>query len=821
MGASRTAGCFTVGRILELLAVLTLSLSVVGLVATRLGMFDAPPIWMAGLLMTVLYHRVTADSPSLLIARVPAWHVLVVLVVGLLFRLTPDAYILGGQDQGVYVNMAMHLARTGDLIPVDPIAATITDPVVRDAYLKSNYFPGYLPGVYATPTGLVFQFYHLFPIWLALFGDGSGPEVAVYGLTFLSLLSLLFMQRLAHQITGSMHAGLVAGLLLATNPLHAFFSRFPVTEVPTLAFSLMSFAFLLAYWNGADGTNARRAIFLSVSALAMMFMTRISGFMYLPFLLALLLSVLLFDADTGRRKGILVWASAIVVAYVFSVLYGLTWSAPYARDIYHASFGAVLGPHWKWLLVVLLLGVFASSMAIWALSLREGTAAPLRKAAAFGAALLPWLALGLAVLGAYKAYRLGFTDAYAADPWLARFAISHQGWLSVFSTALGASVLYLSPFVLLGFFVAAFKVRKNPVLLALLLFVVCFLGIATTLNWKVYYQPYYARYLLSEFVPYAILLVVCVWASLDKGRMRALLGGLLLAGGLSSIALSAGQLGKSEHEGVAASLEQLTSRFDAGDLVLIDAVLGSPTASELKTALLFTKALNVATVSNADLVDGNHLAELTRPFDEAYLITGRDGPFKHFSEVEFVHFTEWAFVHGASPPLALWLRNDGRLRILKFVGASSKATGRMSFGSHRGDTSVLGSGWSGPEPWGVWSNSQSGRLSLGAASLDYAKMKAPLLLITGRLYITPKAPTQRINVLVNGKPALGVVVNYPQTKVTLAVPLPPGTDEAQELEIQTPDAISPAQLGYSGDARALAFGLETIELREAESISKK
>jgi hypothetical protein len=417
-------------------------------------------------------------------------------------------------------------------------------------------------------------------------------------------------------------------------------------------------------------------------------------------------------------------------------------------------------------------------------------------------------------LGAYKAYRLGFTDTYAADPWLGQlFKISHQGWRSVFSTTLGAALVYLSPFILCAFFVAGFKAKGNYILLLLLFFVVCFLGFSTTLGWKVFYQPYYARYMLSEFVPYLILFVVCTWSSLARGKPRLRLGSLLLAGSLFTVGLSVAQLGKSEHEGVATSLEHLANKFDSGDLVMVDIGLGAPSASELKTALLFTEGLKVATVSNADLLNGDYIAALTQPFKENYLVTTNEGPISEFNEVEFVHFTQWAFVHGAGPPFEIWPRIDNELRVLKYVGSTKRKRRRMSFGKQKLDNAALVAGWSAPEVWGVWSDSKSGHLSL--ANLDLGGARNPILSIDGRVYVTAKAPRQRINVLVNGKSVLSKTVAYPQERVTLIVPLPVGASAVPELEIQTPDAISPAQLGHSGDLRELSFGLEKLELREA------
>src|SRR3546814_12503536 len=118
-------------RWLELLAVLVVTVSVIGLVAARLGMFNAAPIWVSGILLAYGYHCWTACSPRLSLCLVPTWHVIAVVGIGLLFRLSPYAWILGGQDQGVYVNMAMELAHTGGIDTVHDILAQIIDPIIR------------------------------------------------------------------------------------------------------------------------------------------------------------------------------------------------------------------------------------------------------------------------------------------------------------------------------------------------------------------------------------------------------------------------------------------------------------------------------------------------------------------------------------------------------------------------------------------------------------------------------------------------------------------------------------------------------------------
>src|SRR3546814_16208216 len=65
-------------RWLELLAVLVVTVSVIGLVAARLGMFNAAPIWVSGILLAYGYHCWTACSPRLSLCLVPTWHVIAV-----------------------------------------------------------------------------------------------------------------------------------------------------------------------------------------------------------------------------------------------------------------------------------------------------------------------------------------------------------------------------------------------------------------------------------------------------------------------------------------------------------------------------------------------------------------------------------------------------------------------------------------------------------------------------------------------------------------------------------------------------------------------
>ena len=250
-----------VDRLLELVVVWVLAISGIGLLATVFGYFLVPQIVLAATLSTGIYawrvKRVEASDAK----WAPKWtHVVLLLLVCLFFRVPAFNYVLGGQDEGLYVNMAHYIERTGGIDVRDTVLEKLQGSPFVERYLSENRhiraYSGplaggdFVAGVYVkgpTDSRLSFQFYHLFPIWMALFDGLLGGAFAVYALTFFSLLSLVFMHRLALVMTDSARAALIAGLLLAVNPLHAFFSKFPVTEVPTLAFSLVGFTYLAMF----------------------------------------------------------------------------------------------------------------------------------------------------------------------------------------------------------------------------------------------------------------------------------------------------------------------------------------------------------------------------------------------------------------------------------------------------------------------------------------------------------------------------------------------------------------------------------------------
>jgi len=212
--------------------------SISALILAYLGAFSVARLALLGLLFSLALIPVLLRSgarplfsPSragCLLAPV----LLLGLGAALFFR--PVPYIFGGWDPGVYVNTAGHLAREGTIFPVDRTAADLEpEDVLRLAWRHSTGYPEKYPGFrYSSPeTGrLIPEFYHLFPVWMAVLYSWGGLG-GLFCLTPLAGLAALAAFYLALRELWGARAALAAGLLLAFNVAQIWQARFPTAEM--------------------------------------------------------------------------------------------------------------------------------------------------------------------------------------------------------------------------------------------------------------------------------------------------------------------------------------------------------------------------------------------------------------------------------------------------------------------------------------------------------------------------------------------------------------------------------------------------------------
>ena len=840
MGRTLGGGNGLVDRVLEWVVVWVLLASGLGVAATLVHHFLAPQVCIAATLLTGIYAWSTRGRrSSIRQAGAKPKHMILLILVCLFFRLPAFNYVLGGQDEGVYVNMANYIERTGSLVvwdtPLDKLQGTpfvqpyLDENRVMPAHPELSKMEAYVNGIYVrSHQGNVFdfQFYHLFSVWMALFAGVFGSTFAVYALTLFALLSVVFMYRLTLVLTSSSRAALIAGLLLALNPLHAFFSKFPVTEVPTLAFSLMGFTYLALFWRAEDGSRYRRWLLLSMLSFGALFMTRISGFMYVPFLIVVAVASAANDADRTRRNYMQLWVLGVVALYAVSVAYGLRWSRQYAVDIYRASFERLFPAHWQVgvaALVVVVVVVWAGLAALAQTGMRPRIdrfiIAPLRRVIA------PIVLISLA-LGIYKIYQLGWTTHYQGDVWLdTQWGLAGSHWRAVKASSLAALFVYTGPLLPLAFLGLVLRRQDEPRIEFLRLFVAGFFVYIVLLQWTVPYGPYYARYLLSEAVPYMLLFTVVAWACMPKNGVRRILSAILAITLIYSVTATAGQLGKNESEGVYQSLTQLLAPVDKGDIILLDTLelgAGMPDNNELKTPIVFTFGLTAVTVSGASLADHAYIAALNARYDDVFLISPSAVAPEGFDSMGSTRLRVKAYEWSHSFPHQLFMREDARLFLYRLVRPIFPLGHPESFKAPGAWNEWLTSGWSDPEIGGVWSSGTHAEITVDPRELSRVVQGIRLNFEVNGL-VTARHPRQRIQVSVNGMAAGTHEMVYPinQMKFDVVVPAAEMTSpNGIRIAFDLPDAASPQSIGMNSDPRVLGIQLQTLTASPLDSASQ-
>ena len=528
-------------RVFDFLILSVVCISYASVALLALDAFDGRLAAIAGLLLaTAGRHFLPATfDPEHASAGKPVFAViLVVLLAALLFRAEPFLPMHGGQDQGVYVSMSAHLQREGSVFIDDPLPATLPDQRLRDIYDEAlperrGFGHHVQPGVYYSHTrgAYVFQFYHLHPLWMATFAELFGDGARFYALTFFSLLSIAGICLLVLEITGARAAALAAGLLLAVNPLHVFFSRLHVTEIVALAFSAIGFYYLARAARGvqraAPPASTAALGVLSALSLALVFFVRITGFLYLP-LLVLVYGLGLWWTTQQRpayTRQVVAYGGLVAGLYAISVLYGLYYSPVYSPVIYGWRFAGLLGTYWKEILALVSLGTVAAA-AILPFAVRSDVA---RRRLAFAARPGLWIglagaAIALGIAGSlHEAYVIGFTDRYTYVPHYTRFGIVGAGAPIFWQTGAVGWLLYTSPLLALVAIAGVHRApRQWPVVLLYVFLAVClFANLAVNVP-VIYQHYYYARYLVSEIVPYGIAIAVAVTFLSASRRFRVL-----------------------------------------------------------------------------------------------------------------------------------------------------------------------------------------------------------------------------------------------------------------------------------------------------------
>lgn len=451
---------------------------------------------------------------------------LVVIVVGgTWMRSDPSPYLHGGQDQGIYVNVGHHIARTGRLRPIDRVmkgelpglpaeliaASHEIQPQPEGSPLVGVREGRWIAGIHvedADEGRLVPGFFHLLPVWLAITEIELGFARSTWALVLFAALAQLAAFALGFRLGAGVDAGpharrrgwlvgLLAAAGLALHPLDLWISSFPVTENLARA-SLLGSAALALEADAAERRGEPGVVVLAGLA-GLVFALGVfarGSMLALALVLAGALMLARRDAAPRARQAALV---SLVVGSTLAAMQAIAHSWPYffsaASNHFHVP---RITPAIPDALAWAVAGGAAVLLGDLALGLARRRFARIDRGADLLLRALAWLALAAAFAAALHRL-LDPTDLYEPSQQVASVLVRHGGPLGL---ALGFAGLGL----------ALVRARAGRVWLTL----ACVILVISALKEGVRYEFYYARYLVGDALP--VLIVAAAWL---VGRVHA------------------------------------------------------------------------------------------------------------------------------------------------------------------------------------------------------------------------------------------------------------------------------------------------------------
>lgn len=521
------------------LSVVSISLTAISLLV--LSRFDARIAVIAGLILACVVRWFTParfDAKRASAGRPVAPVLLLVLLAALLFRTEPFPTLDGDRVSGIHASMSAHLQREGTAFVDDRLPEALPDERSREIY-RAGEPGGSEPGSPVRPEpdlapssdGDVFRLQPLHPLWMAIFGEVFGDAARFHAPGFFGLLGVLGLSLLAFELTGSRPAAFATGMLVATNPLHVFFSRSPAPEAVALAFSSLGFYYLARAYRGmrraAPAGTTGSLVTLAAACVSLVFFTRATTF---PYLLALaplfgLGAELKLRNREARARLVLGFCVAVAGLYGASVLYGLGYATGDTPSAHDRTLSHLLGDGWP--LVV------AGAVALAAVGLAEVARNPRRPAVQRllmrAADPRPWIRLASLLVAAamagslVQAYLVGFTELYAGNTLHRESGVVGSGAGIFLQSGAAGWLLYVTPWLAA---VAVWGMHRPeprwPTAILYVFLAVCMAAALPTGIPVVQQHDDDARHLLGDIVPYGLTIAVAVSLVAAPGAFRRL-----------------------------------------------------------------------------------------------------------------------------------------------------------------------------------------------------------------------------------------------------------------------------------------------------------
>lgn len=630
-------------KLFDLLTLYVFMTGIAGLLLLAVSKFDSLYSLVMGAFFTGLALKIFKCRITFRDHRFDIYLLLILLVAGF-FIAKPYLYIMGGQDEGLYVNMSSTYEKTGSTFIKDYLRDSLPEDKKQlyDAYnhygltgkVVDKYEGSNVPGVFIKDlekSEYVYQFYPLHPIWMAIFAKVLGEDNRVYSLVFFSIISLITFFLLAYELSNRRKwpAYIVTGFL-AVNPLFTFFSKFPVSEMVSIAMSGLGFYYLLRYFQQYKENGPLQKIYLFLSSMAFfnLFFNHISGFLYMPIFYLVLIIALVFIDDKSKLRTFVLYALSIFFGYFLSVLYGLKYSFPYSFDIYNFELSRLVFFNWKlqMILFTIALAIIAFLMRKYRMTMQS----LVKKYLPYALNILALLIIFIIPLNLYDAYNAGlaFGDLKRV----------------MYSSAILTTVLYITHVGLILFIFGLNRARKSQELpnFLFLVFILLSWYMKIIISVWIGYQYYAARYLFNEVVVYSMLFIALYCGHLltaQKFKKYLAIAAIAFIS-INSIYYTSFQLQGQEADGSNRALKRIAAQIDEKDILM-------PTFSghEILTPLKYYFGLNMFIISPQEVGEKDFFNYFFDNFNDIFILSTKPLSNRNLEIVDIIAYKEGIFKH--------------------------------------------------------------------------------------------------------------------------------------------------------------------------------
>jgi hypothetical protein len=626
--------------VIDFIVVYLSLVSIVNVILLTAGLFNAfysLLISIALLLVGLLIFRtkVKFEFKKFSLLLIP------ILLLAIFLRAKPQLYLTGGQDQGTYVSLSKQYEINGSLYMTDEIRETLPKEA-QEEYDRGNIFLG-VDMMDGDTSTFVMPFYPVFPSWMSIFGPIFGSDNRVYALTFFSILSIVGFYLLSTEVgKGKKGVGLLATFLLAINPLHVYFSRIPTTEIVAVVFMFFGLYYMLRWFYSLKGPRARNwEGFVSLISFNALFYTRMSAVFILPVAVIILLYGFILVKNKATKKVYISYGVTWLLTFIISLFFYKIFLPQLFDQIVGNRFLSYFENPYISVSVIVFSVIFAITMFLQKGRELVGTAMRFIYKKLWLIFLFTIFSLMIYSLYFYvkEVFVEGGIEFLSYE---SLSALKQQGFLT--------TVLYLSP---LGFVLLVFSVWDRRKTNNLYIGVILLILIGSLLyNWGILrltqYHYYFARYQLTELIPFGLLLIsILLGSMLKRPKLKILSVFLIVLLSIYSLYFSVIQLRDSEGLKIEnlEYIEDLVGEDDALIVVRTDFT----SFNQIVFPLRYYYGIDVVPMLSPRYLQNDDFKEIKYSHENSYILstisTFEEGNPKRFELIGEVEFRNNYFVH--------------------------------------------------------------------------------------------------------------------------------------------------------------------------------